>query len=373
VDEALTPRERVRLALAFEETDLVPYHLMIDERVRPALADYLGDPAFERAIDNHLPFYQLEPTVEWLTADTYADAFGSVWRRGVFPHLERWPLVDPSLRGYTFPNLLEPDYFSGVGDFLARHRRHFTFCGLVYGYFDRGWALRGMENFLTDFVTAPAFVTELFEWLTAAHLELIDHIAGLGFDGIRFGDDWGYQRGILIGARRWRQMVKPGLAQIFGRARDHGLTVMVHSDGDVTELIPDLIEMGVQILNPVQPEAMDQLAIKRRYGRVLCLNGGVSTQQTLPRSTPAEVRREVQACLHLLGQDGGYILSPAKAILPDVPLANAAALIEAMTQQPQLRGRRSSSPPPEMEAALRGVYTRFHQPGDGWTASSPIH
>ena len=369
MDEALTPRERVRLALAFEETDFVPYHLMIDERTRPALADYLGDPFFERGLENHLPFYQLEPMVAPLTADTYADVFGSVWRRGVFPHLERWPLSEPTLRGYDFPNLLEPGYFSGVGDFLARHHRHFTFCGLVHGYFDRGWALRGMENFLTDFVTAPAFVAELFEWLTAAHLALIDHIAGLGFDGIRFGDDWGYQRGILIGARRWRQMVKPGLARIFGRARDHGLTVMVHSDGDVTDLIPDLIEMGVQILNPVQPEAMDQLFIKRRYGHHLCLNGGVSTQHTLPQASPAEVRREVEACLHLLGRGGGYILSPAKAILPEVPLPNAAALIEAMTQQPALRGRRSVTPPPELEAALTGVYARFHQPG-GWTAGS---
>ncbi len=98
---------------------------------------------------------------------------------------------------------------------------------------------------------------------------------------------------------------------------------MIHSDGDVTELIPDLIEMGVQILNPVQPEVMDIVDIKRRYGRDLCLNGGVSNQLTLPRGTVEQVRREVDACINLLGKGGGYILSPAKSIMSDVPLENA--------------------------------------------------
>lgn len=367
MEPTLTPRERVRLALTFQETDIVPYHLMIDARTRPGLARYLSAPNFERPIVNHLPFYQLEPKIECLSADTYRDAFGSVWRTGTFPHLERWPLAEPSLRGYTFPDLMDLSYFAGVADFHAEHADYFRFCGLVHGFFDRGWALRGMEQFLMDFVTAPSFVAELFERLTAAHLALIDHIATLGFDGIRFGDDWGHQQGVLVGARRWRQLVKPGLAQIFARARLKGLTVMVHSDGDVTELIPDLIEMGVQILNPVQPEAMDQLAIKRRYGRWLCLNGGASTQLTLPWGTPADVRREVKACLHLLGEGGGYIFSPAKAILPEVPPANAATLIDAMLHQPPLRGRRGL-PPSELEDALMSVYTRFHRAGAGWTA-----
>jgi uroporphyrinogen decarboxylase len=357
---SLTPRERVRLALAFQETDFVPYHLMIDEQVRPRLAAHLGDPAFERQIDNHLPFYPLEPAVRWLAPDRYVDAFGSTWRRGAFPHLERWPLTEPSLAGYQFPDLLDEEYFRGVPEFRAQHTRHFTFCGLLHGFFDRGWALRGMENFLADLVTAPAFVEALFERLTDLYTRLVDRIARLGFDGLRFGDDWGFQRGVLIGAARWRRQVKPGLQRIFSRARLHGLTVMVHADGDVTELIPDLIEMGVQILNPVQPEAMDQVTIKRRYGRQLCLNGGVSTQHTLPYGTPDDVRREVLACRRVLGQGGGYVLSPAKAILPDVPLENAAALLDAIVHQD--RTEQLARPEP----LLSGVYARFHAP-----ASSP--
>jgi len=358
--EMLTPRDRMIKALAFEEADLVPYHLMIEESVRLQLAVYLDDANFEQRLINHLPFYNLEPKITWNSSATYTDAFGAVWRKGSAPHLEHCPLPTATLAGYHFPDLLEPDYFRGAGDFLSRHRQYFTFCAINHGFFDRGWALRGMENFLVDFIHAPRFVEELFAILTDAYARLIDHIAACGFDGIRFGDDWGYQRGVLIGAERWRKFVKPGLKQLFIRARALGLTVMVHSDGDITELIPDLLEMGVQILNPVQPEAMDILTIKREFGRELCLNGGISTQRTLPAGTAEDVRREVAACLRYLGKNGGYVLSPAKAILPDVPMANAAALIEAMVNQPPQGGRRGEEALPERVEALWRVYAEFH-------------
>jgi uroporphyrinogen decarboxylase len=93
-----------------------------------------------------------------------------------------------------------------------------------------------------------------------------DEIARFPFDGIRFGDDWGAQRGMLMGPNRWRQFLKPRLAKIFDKARRQGLVVMVHSDGDIMEIIPDLIEIGVQILNPIQPESMDIFKIKRLFG-----------------------------------------------------------------------------------------------------------
>ena len=262
---SLSPRERILQALAFQETDLVPYHLMIDEPVRPRLAQYFGDAAFEERITNHLPFYNLEAKVNWESSNTYVDEFGSRWRAGASPHLEQPPLQEPSLRGYQFPNLAEQETFTGVSEFFARYDRHFRLCGIAHGFFDRGWALRGMENFMMDFIAHPAFVEELFESLTAMYIALIDRIAAFPFDGIRFGDDWGYQRGVITGASRWRKFIKPGIKRIFGHAREKGLAVMLHSDGDVTELLPDLIEMGVQILNPLQPEAMDIVSVKRQY------------------------------------------------------------------------------------------------------------
>ena len=355
-----TPRDRILMSLAFQETDIVPYHLMIEATVRPLLASYYSDAEFEQQIINHLPFFNLEPKIHWTSHNLYVDAFGCTWRAGNSPHLEQAPLQAPCLKAYRFPDLLEPETFKDVGEFFNRYNQHFTLCGIAHGFFDRGWSLRGMENFLVDFITNPLFVEELFEALTNIYLDLIDHIATYPFDGIRFGDDWGFQRGVLIGCRRWRKYVKPGLRKIFGRAREKGLAVMVHSDGDITELIPDLIEIGVQILNPLQPEAMDVLEIKRRYGRELCLNGGISTQFTLPRGTEQDVRREVNACLHYLGKGGGYVISPAKAILPDVPLANAVALIDALANQRIAPGEYEGRNINEEAEVLRRVYAEFH-------------
>jgi uroporphyrinogen decarboxylase len=229
--------------------------------------------------------------------------------------------------------------------------------------------MRGMENFLTDFIAHPAFIEELFEKLTDIYLSLIDHIAAYTFDGIRFGDDWGYQRGVLIGIDRWRKFVKPYLKKIFARAREHGLTVMIHSDGDISEMVPDLIEIGVQIINPLQPEVMNVLEIKRKYGQELCFNGGISTQLTLPQGTPQDVRREVISCLQLLGDRGGYVAGPAKSIMLDVPDANAAALIDALVNQPVPPGREENRLQPKSWEALWRVYANYH-PGSkfssGW-------
>jgi uroporphyrinogen decarboxylase len=360
ITPSLTPRERIFRSLAFQESDLVPYHLMIDEQVRPRLADYYQDAGFERQINNHLPFYNLEPAIQWVSPDTYVDNFGCLWRAGASPHLERPLLAEPSLKGYQFPDLASTETFAGVEDFFARYNQHFTLCGIAHGFYDRGWALRGMEDFMVDFITQPAFVEKLFESLTQMYTDLIDRIAMYPFDGIRFGDDWGYQRGVITGANRWRKFIKPGIKRIFAHACAKGLAVMVHSDGDVTELLPDLIEMGVQIINPLQPEAMDIVAVKRRFGRDLCLNGGVSTQLTLPRGSAEEVRREVEACLRLLGKDGGYVFSPAKAILADVPLENAAALIEAMLHQTGTNNTGRAQSDAESAQTLRRVYAEFH-------------
>jgi uroporphyrinogen decarboxylase len=356
-----TPRDRILAALAFEEADIVPYHLMLDEKFRLQLIGYFREEGLKQRITNHLPFFNLEPEIRWISPDTYVDAFGSEWRSGIFPHLERGPLQEPSLMGYAFPERFELEiYQKEIFDFLVQHDHHFKLCGIAHGFFDRGWALRGLENFLTDFIASPGFVHELFETLTNLYLDLIDRIAAYPFDGIRFGDDWGYQYGVLVGAERWRKFVKPGLKKIFTRAREIGLTVMVHSDGDVTELIPDLIEMGVQILNPLQPEAMDVLKIKAEFGRALCLNGGISSQFTLPRGTADEVRCEAAGCLSLLGKGGGYIASPAKALTGEVPLENAAALIDALVGQPAATCINENRSLRSLEEALRRVYSEFH-------------
>ncbi|MHB0858690.1 MAG: uroporphyrinogen decarboxylase family protein [Anaerolineae bacterium] len=355
-----TPKELVNKALAFEESEVVPYDVRIDELVQPALLAYLGEQGRQLPVLSHLPFYPLEPERRWVTQDRYEDAFGCVWKAGNIPHIEGCRLASPSLRGYHWPDLANERCFDSTAEFIHTHQDFVTFCADAHGFYDRAWALRGMENLMIDLVLNPSFVHDLFEALTERHLGVVDRIAALGFEGIRFADDWGYQRGLLMGAERWRQFVRPGLERIFERARAKGLIVLVHSCGDVSEIIPDLIDMGVQILNPLQPEAMNVLEVKRRYGRHLCLNGGISTQLTLPHGSVDEVRREVAACLRYLGDHGGYVIGPAKPIMQGVPPANAAALIDAILDQPSAQERGAVGPLPDRVEALWRVYESFH-------------
>jgi uroporphyrinogen decarboxylase len=359
----LTPRERVFRALAFEETDFVPYHIMHDEALIPQFLPFLIDGSLSAGFINHLPFLNIDALKITAGPDSYYDEFGAFWKTcNNVPHLIAPPLTAPSMQGFELPAFTVEKYLPCIETFFRDHKDQFVMCGMALGFFDRCWALRGFENFMVDFIEHPGFVHALFEVLTDYYLNIIDAIRGYPFDGIRFADDWGAQRGLLMGPKTWRTFVKPGLKKIFAKARDSGLVVMVHSDGDIFDIIPDLIEIGVQILNPIQPEAMDVLEIKRRFGRSLCLNGGISSQYTLPWGTPFDVASETCACLRYLGQAGGYIIGPAKCILPDTPPQNSAALFGAILNQ-AVRPLSSGEPLPAHAPALARVYSAFHASG----------
>lgn len=358
-----SPRDRILQTLNHEESDIVPYHIAIDDdcldllnNQGPAVRDLLS------RLDNHLPHIGLESHQHWTGNDTYYDDFGCVWKElNKVPHLIDSPLKDQNFKGYTYPDLLDDKYFQDVPSFIGEHQNHYRLCGIVFGYQDRGLYLRGYENFLSDVVLNPSFVEAMLEPLIDSYVRLVDKIAFYEFDGIRFADDWGYQRGILIGANRWRKLIYPGLKKIFDHARSKNLLVMVHGDGDLTEIIPDLIEAGVEILNPTQPECMDLLWLKKEYGNDLCFNGGISSQLTIPRGSPKQIKKEIRAAMRYIGNNGGYIVGPAKSLNVDIPIENDLAVIEEMINQESNSSRINVAENiPERVEELWEVYSAFH-------------
>lgn len=341
----------------------MPYHIPIDADCVQILEN--GGETIQNLLhrlDNHLPYLLIEANKRWLQTGAYVDDFGCMWSElDHVPHLVAPPLKEPQLKDYQFPELDYKKCFAGIEDFLASTRYHYRLCCLALGFFDRGWALRGFENFLSDVVLNQKFVEELLDRLVEMYIGLIDQVARYPFDGIRFADDWGYQRGVTIGMNRWRKLILPGLKSIFEYAQHRGLSIMVHSDGDITEIIPDLIQLGVQIINPIQPECMDILWLKKEYGSHICFNGGVSSQSTIPWGTPRQIQKEVMACLKYLGKDGGYIIGPTKSLNPDVPLENCLAVISTIQNQPGPAISKSSPQRlPNRAKALWSVYSKFH-------------
>jgi uroporphyrinogen decarboxylase len=149
---------------------------------------------------------------------------------------------------------------------------------------------------------------------------------------LSMGDDVGTQRGMLMSVRMWRQHLKPRLARVIaaGRAVRPDVLVFYHSDGNMAAIIPDLIEIGVDILNPVQPECMDPAALKAQYGDRLSFWGLIGTQTTLPFGTPSDVAADVRLRIETVGKGGGLFLAPTHVIEPEVPWENIVAFVEAV-------------------------------------------
>jgi len=208
--------------------------------------------------------------------------------------------------------------------------------GYAGSVFERSWYLRGMENLMVDLLARPEIAQALFARTAAFQQGVARQFARAGVDILILGDDIAGQTGPLLSPVTWRRFLKPHLAETARAVKETNPTTRVfyHSDGNIAVFIPELIESGIEILNPVQPECLDPVALKRRYGERLSFWGTVSVQRTLPYGSPEDVRAEVRARIRQVGQGGGLILSPAHVLPPETPWANVVAFFEAADATP---------------------------------------
>jgi uroporphyrinogen-III decarboxylase len=193
------------------------------------------------------------------------------------------------------------------------------------------WELRGFEQFMLDLSLNPLLVEALADRAMEHLTEQVQVLSNQGIDLIMLAGDIAMQDGMMLSPATWRRYFKPRLRQLLESVKtESDLYFMFHSDGDILEVMDDLIEIEFDAVTPVQPECMDVVEIKRRYGQSLCLHGTISCQQTLPFGTPDEVKAEVRQRLDCCAQEGGLILAPSNTLQPDVPLENILALYQAV-------------------------------------------
>ena len=195
--------------------------------------------------------------------------------------------------------------------------------------------MRGFENALMDAAAEPDFYAELLDRLTELYLAFADHVASFPVDAIFFGDDWGGQRGVLLGPDRWRKFIKPRWAKLYDAAHAAGKITMSHCCGSVADVMGDIVEMGLDVLESIQPEAkgMNPYELKKQWGDKITFWGGLGSQSILPFGTPAQIKQEVAKLCRQMGSGGGYILAPAKPLQPETPIENVLAAIEAFNNQ----------------------------------------
>jgi uroporphyrinogen-III decarboxylase len=196
--------------------------------------------------------------------------------------------------------------------------------------FETAWALRGLEALLMDMLADPDLADAVLDIPFNYHLAAARKLAAMGVDMLWTGDDVGAQHSMLMSPETWRRFLKPRMARLIAevKAIRPGLKVAYHSDGNIEAIIPELIEIGVDVLNPIQPASMDPAALKRLYGDRLCFWGTMDEQNTLPFGTPEDVRREVRQRIETVGRSGGLIIGPTHHVQLDTPMENFEAMVD---------------------------------------------
>lgn len=371
----MTARERVMTALNHSEPDRVAFDCTFTDAAYRRLARYLGqtpDPAaapgspslnvtppaaFLQELGVDLYYLGLGSPTGRMPFEAgmpeYKDEWGIEYRRmetaagpdyaAVSHPLARAGLAD--LDNYPWPDPDEPALTAGLAE-KARRLSQTTDFALVGKFntalFEHASLLRGMERLYLDLVEDTEFVEALLDRLTALALRQIRRgleACGPQLQILRLaGDDLGSQQGPLISPRMFRRLVKPHFARLYREAKSlfHEYNpagkLMAHTDGDVYPLIPDYIEMGLDVLNPVQPfvAEMDHARLKREFGAALSFHGGIDIQRTLPFGTQDEVCRETARTISALGPGGGYILAPTHYLLADVPPENILSMRDSV-------------------------------------------
>jgi uroporphyrinogen decarboxylase len=207
-----------------------------------------------------------------------------------------------------------------------------TSAHMEWTIFEVAWYLRGMELLLTDLLLNPDLAEYHLDRITTVRCEMARQAALVGCDVLRLGDDVGSQKAMMMKPATWRRFFKPRLAQVIRAAKavKPDMMVFYHSDGNVEAVIPELIEVGVEILNPIQPECMDPVGLKRIYGDRLSFWGAIGTQTTMPFGTAEEVREVCTRMMAKMGKGGGYLLCPTHVLEPEVPWENIEAFLDVV-------------------------------------------
>jgi uroporphyrinogen decarboxylase len=369
----MTSRERVQTALSHEEPDTVPMalgggpygivddlylrlvkHLNLGEPVSPFRSghsiSYMDDRLLNKlGTDIRYCWPGLlpnSPVIRGEDDDTFYDSYGQVWKRAL-PYyyagegvLKDATNIDDIERLIRWPDLSDPRWTYGVADrarLLREQTEYFVVMRMVasHGPFQTACDLRGTETFLMDLALNPEFAQALLNKITTAMeglLRLALQAGGKYFDMLELpGDDYAGNTNAIISPVMFRKFIKPCIERLVKVIKEHNpnTKVMLHSDGAITKLLPDIISLGIDVIHPLEPlPATDIPGVKEKFGRQVTFIGGIDISHAMP-GTREDVIAEVQRRISQLASGGGYILAPSNHLQADVPAENVVTLFEA--------------------------------------------
>ena len=277
-------------------------------------------------------------------AEDYTDEWGIGWKSthyntkfgiGRYTEIAQHPLADDAaIDSYQPPDPNRHELYTDTQLLLDNFKEEYWIVGVtVCTIFETACALRGFEKMLMDLALNPDLAEFILDIPYGYHLTAAKKLVRMGVDMIWIGDDVGAQNTMLISPQQWRKIFKPKMANFIQTLKNikPGLKVAYHSDGNIHPIIGDLIEIGLDILNPVQPASMNPARIKKEFGDKLSFWGTIDEQHTLPFGSPADVQKEVKQRIETVGKNGGFIISPAHHVQLDTPLENFWAMVKTAT------------------------------------------
>lgn len=342
----MTSKERVRTALSQRTPDRVPVYADFVPGVSAKLKEKMKiytEPELSIALGNDMILTGQGISTSYYAKedDEYICEWGCRWKyfanaTGRHPEIITHPLEEDEdgalAKEYRIPDPYYEERYESAKKIIQGHGDEYWIVGSIpCSVFEASWYLRGFQKFIEDMFINKDYVNGLMdkvmEFPMAAGRKLID----LGVDMLWLGDDVGMQKGMMMSPALWREFLKPRVAKLIKefKIRNPQIKIAYHSCGDIQKIIPELIEIGLDVLNPIQPLAMDPAGLKSLFGDKLCFWGSMDVQGTIPNGTREDIRNEVKLRMKTIGKNGGLILSPAHTIQCDTSVENIFAFYEA--------------------------------------------
>jgi len=374
----MTPRERVLKALNHEQPDIIPKSTRYTPVILKKFNDEIGAgipdrflqydsirsgfitneileeqniTTFEDYFNIEFRYVEFKPPQKINDFSTYhgdlpkrakVDEWGIAEIPGKFEHYVemRFPLARvkniEELKKFPWPDPMQEYCHRHLDELTQKwHKKGYAVAGFMQmTIFEQAWYMRGLEDLFVDMMDDSPTIKYLLDKITEIKVAMARRYAEADVDVLRLGDDIGSQRGMLMSKELWRKWLKPRLLEVITAARSikPDIHIFYHTDGKVDPVIPELIEIGIDILNPVQPECMDVYELHREYGKYLSFWGTIGTQTTMPFGTVKEVKEVARERIEKIGRFGGLVLGPTHSLQPDVPWENIVALFEAINE-----------------------------------------
>ena len=356
----MNPRERVGATLRREIPDRVPKWISFSAKLQEKFKGWTGSEDPQEYFDLELRTVTAGPSRKktdfspyigelakgYRVLHSYGDSSCDEWGVGsrVEPDTYYAKRVHPmrkfesakEVEEYPFPDLGEPYRYEGTAKRVKEiHRRGYGALAFeIATVFEVGWYLRGFEELMMDMVVNAELVEVLFDKITEIRCKEARELGSAGVDMLALGDDIAMQTGPIMAPAMWRRWLKPRLKRVIDAAKMTNPDVIVsyHSDGKAEAFIGELVEVGIDVLNPVQPECMDPVEVKREYGDRIAFWGTIGIQRLMPFGTPEEIRGEVKRMIETVGKGGGLLIAPTHRLQPEVPWENIKAFAQAVEE-----------------------------------------